>query len=289
MIQVDRIECNINDIPSGYVALFFGFPKTHKTTETSKWSEKGQEGVLVIDTELGSDYVNGINRIVCTSLNPPTRQKVDKDGNIVRNKYGLPQDELIPPIERGFTYITGVKKGEPMPVYSFGEILAYITENAASFQYDTIVIDTIDEINDWIEQETCQKLNIEAMGKGDFGSDWATAKNRIKFILANLIKLLKKYNKNLILISHAKSSVVVKDVKQLSADVPKGVAKAIMGMCELIGHVTITKGDAKISFNPYDEVTMGSRIKALNNKTIDFNYIAFKNTIKLYQEENKID
>ena len=285
MIQIDKLECSHNDIPSGYVALFFGFPKTHKTTEASKWSEKGQEGVLVIDTELGSDYVDGINRVVCTSLQPPLRPKLDKDGNPMLNKFGLPQEELIPPMDRGFTYITGAKKGTPMPVYSFGEILAYITDNVATFQYDTIVIDTIDELNDWIEQETCKKLNIESMGQGDFGSDWAISKNRIKLILTNLIKLLKKYNKNLILISHAKSSVVVKDVKQLRADLPKGVAKAIMGMCELIGHVTITKGDAKISFNPYEEVTMGSRIKALNNKTIDFNYIAFKNTITIFKEE----
>lgn len=286
MIKVHTITYSVQDMPVGYVALFYGYPKTHKTTETSKWSDKGSEGVLLIDTELGSDYVQGCNRVICTSINPPTRRAM-KNGEPVNNHAGLPTYEIVPVLERGYTFNTGANKGKPMEAYSLAEILTEIYKNVndeKAFPYQTIVIDTIDEINDWIEQETCEKLGIKAMGTGEYGSDWATAKNRIKTILADLIRVLKKANKNLILISHAKSSTVTKNVKQLGADLPKGVSKAIMGMCELIGYISIGEHkEATISFAPYDEVQMGSRIEALSNATIPFNYEAFKKHIENYK------
>ena len=50
MLQVNTIKTDWSDtLPGGITWYFIGQPKTGKTTQASNWSDKGSEGVLVID------------------------------------------------------------------------------------------------------------------------------------------------------------------------------------------------------------------------------------------------
>lgn len=60
-------------MPGGLTYLIIGQPKTGKTTACASWSPKGSEGVIIIDTDLGSDFVNNANTVTVTSLNAPIR------------------------------------------------------------------------------------------------------------------------------------------------------------------------------------------------------------------------
>lgn len=282
-ILTNKVDWNI--IPDSLTMLFFGPPKTHKTTEACNWSSKGVTGTLLIDTELGGDFVDGANRIVCTSLNPPMRP-VMKEGKQMLNAKGLPAFEMIPPEERGYVFTTGENKGKPMPVYSLAEVISGVTTmiNDKEFPYETIIFDTIDQINDWVEADVCEELKIPAMGGADFGVDWAMSRNKTSRIFESLKMTLKKNAINLILISHSKTASIVNKKVQLGPDLPKGLSKKLMGMLELIGYTSIDEKTKKamITFDGFDEIQMGSRLRPLAGQTILFNYETFTKTIQSY-------
>jgi len=286
MIKITKNVVKNNELPQGLMIMIYGHPKTRKTSQASEWSDRGKEGTLLIDTEFGSESVNEVNVVHVTSINPPEREAIS-NGKPVLDRTGLPIKEFVPPEERGYFYTTGENKGQPMPVYSFAEVIGWIQTSVANneLSFDTIIIDTIDEINDWVEEDTCDQLGISAMGQGEFGSDWAMSRNRTASAIQSLKHLLKQAGKNLILISHAKNSSIVKNKVHIGADLPKGLAKKLMGMCDVIGYVYVTdKGESMISFSPYEEAQMGSRIKALHGKTLTFSYAEIKSMIEKYKE-----
>ena len=139
MIKPQKISTNWSEVPHGVTYYFIGQPKTGKTTTASRWSEKGTEGVLLIDTDLGSDYVEGANVVTATSLNIPYRE-LKLDGKSVI-KDGKTQMEIIPPEERGYYYRSGENRGKPMPVYSMVEIYQWLKQNFhKQSEFNTIVI-----------------------------------------------------------------------------------------------------------------------------------------------------
>jgi hypothetical protein len=287
MMKIIKNIIDWNIVPRGLLYMFFGPPKTHKTTEASRWSEKGTDGVLLADCEQGGDFVQGANRVVITSLNPPERPKM-KDGKQLIDKMGMPIFEIIPPEERGYVYSTGKHIGQPMPVYSIAEFVMNVKAmlEKGEFPYDAIVLDTIDEINDWAEKEVCKQLNIKAMGEGEWGNDWAMARDKVFNIVSMLKMLLRKYNKDLILISHSKTTVIVKNKAQLGPDLPRGLSKKLMGLAELIGYTSKKEktGQAFMSFKGFDEIQMGARLKPLADQEIPFDYQSFVKTITSYTE-----
>ena len=59
MLKINKVQTDWKgELPSGLTWYFVGQPKTGKTTNASKWSPGGQEKVLLIDTDLGSDFVH---------------------------------------------------------------------------------------------------------------------------------------------------------------------------------------------------------------------------------------
>ena len=157
-IQTRTVSTNWSDTIGGLTWYFIGQPKTGKTTAAANWSSKGAEGVLVIDTDLGADFVDGANVVTVTSLNPPFEGEGD-------------DRKVVPPLERGFYHRVGPDKGKPMEVYSLFEVYTWIKNSWTELGYETIVIDTIDTINEWIQEAVCEEMNISAMGEGDWGSD----------------------------------------------------------------------------------------------------------------------
>lgn len=283
-----NISNNWKVMPGGLTWYLIGQPKTGKTTASSSWSEQGNKGVLLIDTDLGVDFVEGANTVTVNSLNPPERKK-EKNGATIYNDAKQPVFEIVPPLERGFYHRIGDNKGTPMEVYSLQEIYMWLNENWDTLPYDTIVIDTIDEVNEWIQDAVVKELGITAMGEGQWGADWGKARKRNVDIVKRFQNLLKSKGGNLVLISHSKSTQVQDNKVQLSPDLPRGLAYALTAKADVIGYCTADKdsGGYYVSFKAYDERTVGSRLKPLAQKTLALNYKTIKEEILNYEEEMK--
>jgi hypothetical protein len=285
-IQIRKVSTDWEKIPTGLTWYFIGQPKTGKTTQASRWSDKGADGVLLIDTDLGSDFVNKANTVTITSLNTPTRPKM-LDGKQLTEK-GVPVTEIIPNNDRGYYQRTGDNVGDPMEVYSMVEVYLWLKENLKKLPYDTIAIDTVDHINRWIEQEVCDERDQTAMGEGSsWGADWAQARKKNLDIVKKFQTLCKSLGRNLVLISHAKSTVITDGKSQLGPDLPKGLAYALTASADVIGYAMANKEDGKfyVSFQAYDERTVGSRLKPLAQKVLEFDYNSVITEILKYKEE----
>jgi len=273
-------------MPSGVTYFLIGQPKTGKTTASSTWSEKGAEGVLMIDTDLGSDFADGANVVTVTELNPPMRN-VMVDGKQVVAK-GKPQTEITPYEERGYKFRTGKDIGKPMPVYSLIEVYQWLVKEWDNLPYDTIVIDTIGQVNEWVETIVLGELGITAMGEGSWGADWGKARRKNLDIIQRFQSLTKKMGANLILISHSKTTNVVDGKAQVGPELPRGLGYSLAAKADVIGYCTADKDGGKyfISFEAYDERVVGSRLKPLAQKRLPFNYESIKKEIINYKEEN---
>ena len=281
MIKTQKVQVDWSKMPKGITWYFIGAPKTRKTTAASEWSERGADGVLIIDTDLGTDFVENANRISVTSLNPPTRVKM-LNGLPALDKDGKQIVEVVPPLERGFYHRTGALAGTPMEVYSLAEVVYDLLENFREYNVDTVVIDTIDMVNEWIEYE----ISPDGMGTKGYGTDWSQARTKNMDIMLKLQQLIKKEGADLILISHSKKTTEVDGKVQLMPDLPSGLAGKMCAKADVIGYTTIDKktGDAYMSFVGYDERSVGSRLRPLSGKNIKFSYNAVRETIIGYKE-----
>lgn len=286
MLQINKVATDWKDeLPGGVTWYFIGQPKSGKTTQASKWSKGGSESCLVIDTDLGADFVDKANVVTCCSLNPPVRVK-EKDGvKVVKN--GQEVIEIVPPEDRGFYYRAGSNKGKPMAAYSLAEIIQDLMKNWHEYPYDTVVLDTIDQINIWIEDVVKVDLGIQNMGDGSWGADWAAAKKKNADIVKKLQDFMKKVGGNLVLCSHSKNTVVTDDKVQLAPNLPSGLGRILCARADVIGYTTINKEDGSycISFEGYDERMVGSRLKPLAQKVLPFDYNAILKEINSYKEE----
>jgi len=275
-IKVQKVKVDYNEMPQGVTYYFIGQPKTGKSTQASKWSEKGQDGVLVLDTDLGADFVDGANVVPIVFLNDPLENIKTKDGDAWK---------VIPPLERGYVYRNGPNKGEPMPVYSLSEVKAWLVKDFHKLPYDTIVIDTIDQVNEWVEDLVKEKLKINEMGMGDFGADWAKARRLNVTIAKEIQQLVKKNGANLIIVSHSKKSMTQDGKVQLGPSLPAGLGRALTAKADIIGFTEIKKGNNEytINFKAYDERSNGSRFKPLAQKILPFNYESIKKEILEYK------
>lgn len=273
-IQTRTVSTNWSDTIGGLTWYFIGQPKTGKTTAAANWSSKGAKGVLVIDTDLGADFVDGANVVTVTSLNPPFEGEGD-------------DRKVVPPLERGFYHRVGPDKGKPMEVYSLFEVYTWIKNSWTELGYETIVIDTIDTINEWIQEAVCEEMNISTMGEGDWGSDWGKARKKNVDIVKRLQLLMKQHSSNLILTSHSKQSQMNDGKVQLSPELPRGLGYALCARADVIGYSTVVKDKPvpMVSFQAYDERTVGSRLKPLNGLVLPFTYTDVTKAITEYKED----
>jgi len=273
-IQTRTVTTNWKEIPGGLTWYFIGQPKTGKTTASANWSSEGASKVLVLDTDLGADFVDGANVVTIASLNPPYEGEGD-------------DRKVIPNLERGFYHRSGPDKGKPMEVYSLAEVFLWLKENWEKLPYETLVIDTVDTVNQWIEQAVCDELNITAMGQGDWGADWSKAKRKNVDLVKRLQLLMKQHGGTLVLTSHSKQSQMNDGKVQLSPELPRGLGYALCAKADVIGYSTVVKDELipKVSFQAYDERTVGSRLKPLNGKILPFTYNDVIKAITEYKEE----
>ena len=209
-----------------------------------------------------------------------------KDGvKIVKD--GKEQIELIPTNERGFYHRSGPEKGKPMDVYSLAEIISDLKKNWDQYPYDTIVIDTLDQVNQWIEEAVCGEMGIKDVSEGEWGQGWASARKKNVDVVKRLQDFLKKVGGNLVLTSHSKQTAMQDNKVQLSPNLPSGLGRAVCAKADVIGYTTIDKttGEHAISFEGYDERMVGSRLKPLAHKLLPFDYNKITEEIKSYKEE----
>lgn len=272
-------------MPSGLTYLFIGQPKTGKTTACSKWSELGSDGVILLDTDLGSDFVDGVNAVTVSSLNAPTRAVEHEGKQVVKN--GKPQFEVIPPLERGFVKRSGKDKGTPIESYSLIEVYNWLNTEWDKLPYDTIAIDTIGQVNEWVEDTVIKELGITAMGEGQWGADWGKARRKNVDIIKRFQALIKKKGGNLILVSHSKTTAVTDGKAQLGPELPRGLGYSLAAKADVIGYVTAQKEDGQyyVSFEAYDERVVGSRLAPLAQKVLPFDYKAVSDEILNYKRE----
>ena len=288
MLEVRKITTDWeNGLPSGLTYFFIGQPKTGKTTACASWSEKGAEGVLILDTDLGAEFVNDANVVTIASLNAPSRP-VMKDNKQV-TKGGKPEYEVVPPTERGFVYRSGQDKGKPMPVYSLIEAYQWLDKEWDKLPYDTVVIDTLGQVNEWVEDIVLQELGITAMGEGQWGADWGKARRKNVDIIKRFQNLIKQKGGNLVLVSHSKTTTVTDGKAQLSPELPRGLGYSLAAKADVIGYSTAQKDDGKyyVSFEAYDERVVGSRLKPLSQKVLPFDYKSIVAEIKSYKEKSE--
>ena len=275
-----------SQLPDGITWFFIGQPKTWKTSAASKWSDKGTDGTLIIDADLGADFVPDANSVTVTCLNPPTRVK-KVDGKVVV-KDGQKIMELVPPEARGYVHRTGPDKGKPMKVYSLAEVYAFLRDKWEKLPYDTLVVDTVDEINKWIEETVLKELNIAEMGDGqNYGKDWRLARSKNLDIILRLQRLMKRTGSTLVLLSHAKQTAITDGKAQLMPALPSGLGYALTAKADVIGYSSINKesGKSHISFEGYDERAVGSRLRPLAQKEMLFDYETVKQEILSYNEK----
>jgi len=268
-----HINVNVTEeqktFPKSITILVTGMPKSGKTTNAIKWND-GK--MLVLDCENGTKFIKGANNIQIRYFYPPTRNKVSKGKQII-DSGGKLQTEVIPPNERGYFDTNAVKTGQSLPVYALTEAYEWLQESMATLPYEGYIIDTLDDANNLIEELVKQELNISSMGEAGFGADYGKAKTKMMAMIMNFIRLCEAHNKTLILIAHSKISSDMNGIKQQTTVLPSGMSSAICSKADLIGFTQVNKqGEFIIKFKSSEEKQFGSRIKALSQKELPFDY-----------------
>ena len=100
---------------------------------------------------------------------------------------------------------------------------------------------------------------------------------------------MKQHGSNLILTSHSKQSQMNDGKVQLSPELPRGLGYALCARADVIGYSTVVKDEIipNVSFQAYDERTVGSRLKPLNGKILPFTYDDITKAITEYKDEGE--
>lgn len=162
-------------------------------------------------------------------------------------------------------------------VNSYEELRGYYKLLEKDTRFDTLVIDSLDRVAMWIEQEICKELNIGSImesKKGErIGSQWALYADRVLAFMASWQLL----NKQMVFLAHSKKAEladggVVINPKTIS--LYGQTANRVMAIVDNIGYLYAqenAEGEIKryLSFRPGVYVEAGSRHPALTDKIIE--------------------
>lgn len=154
----------------------------------------------------------------------------------------------------------------------------------------TIVVDTIDVLSDWLELEIAQKYGLQKMNDSKQGVNgyekWGDYRDKVE----TLVDYFKACGKLIVLIAHCKEPKVLEDqvVTPAGINMPGKAGNYIAAQADLIGYVykkpvgSTTHFYVTFSGGPLG--VWGSRIKELNNKTLQFTesdpFACFKEVFK---------
>ena len=158
--------------------------------------------------------------------------------------------------------------------------------------YDTVIIDTIDIVYEWIEKATIDMLNRSfktsygSIGEFPHGTGWSMARmNTKKFIFNDLFNIT-RMDKNVVIIAHEKAITITRNGKEETAyklSLPGQTSSTVASLASVVGRVysksIAGKLEPRISFSPGQD-DGGSRIKALAAKDIPLDFNVLKNVIE---------
>lgn len=179
---------------------------------------------------------------------------------------------------------------KPRSLDDLGEI-AHLLETSEGARFKSVIIDTLDDIHDWVEEDTMAflskklKMNLSAVGEAPNGLDWAESRKTTLGIVHKFRQIGRATNKNIIFIAHSQAVMGEKgtnEKKAMTIDFPGKLGRRIPAQVDVIGYcyAELAKVGVKteirryISFQPYVELEAGCRFKELNGKIIPMSYKA---------------
>lgn len=180
----------------------------------------------------------------------------------------------------------------------FKELMA-----GAVSQYKAIAIDTLDDVNVWMEAEALQRMrgkhskNYTDLTEIPHGAGWGESRK----LMVQLIESFKRLPVTKILVAHAKSLIdEVSLEKTRMVDLPGRLANIVPGIVDSIGISYRTpEGEFMLSFEGYESMSAtvldkdknvtrqgklvqhaGSRFKGLNGKQVEASYEAIVAAVK---------
>lgn len=152
-------------------------------------------------------------------------------------------------------------------------LIVQLAKEKEAVPYQTIVVDSLTTLEQWIEEEVSQELNCE-FGTAGYGADYGSARTKIM----RIINGFKKCNKRIILVGHTNISAEPgTDIKTLS--LTGKVKNLVTAAADAVGFMGWKNEERIISFASTQKDESGSRYPQLIGKDIPATYQAFAETI----------
>ena len=306
-----------NVMPKGGIWCFIGLPKRGKTHNSARFNPSSDRSkTLYIDLEntiLRFPQHSGTKVLPTAYYLPPKRDKLDAAGKKILNSKNVPEQEIVPLTQRGYCI-----NGEDKPLFSIREVVTILkaaSANGELKEYESIVIDTVDVLQDLIEAHVINEYNKEmksvqgrlARGLGEIGergTGWDNAKKLLLEILNDIYQIAQRHQLELIFLIHSKTTTQLPDGKsQRDPAIRPSTSLTLFGMVDIIGYVdrvsthksdgdddyTVANGlQYTVNFKTYsEELTGGSRFEHLVNKIVPFSYKEIKKEYEQSIKTNK--
>jgi len=151
--------------------------------------------------------------------------------------------------------------------------------------FSNITIDTIDEVYHWAESSAIKTLNAKmrtshtAVEEFGYGVGYAVARAIMLNVIGKL-HVFKSVGKTVLLISHQKQSINDTDSeKSRTVELPGKLSRMLAASVDAIALVYVRKDKRGklhrwMSFQPYEQVDAGCRLRELAGKDIPFTFDA---------------
>lgn len=198
-------------------------------------------------------------------------------------------------LEAGYKYI----ESDIIVPESYANFLKEIKDPKTLKPYNTIVIDTIDIIYEFIEKNSIKELNRKSKTSYDsiaefaHGTGWAIARLSLKKFIFNEIFRLTRMDKNVVVIAHEKAITIQRNNKEETAyklALPGQTSTMVSSLADIVGRVYTRKiagkFEPRLSFVPgLDDG--GSRLKVLAGKDMSLNFETLKTVIESNKPKSK--
>ncbi len=234
------------------ISVFYGPPKIGKTTKLAEL-----ESCLILDGEKGADTVESM-RVPVNSTTGPT----------IHNPDG----------STAFTSVDAVIAG----IEAIGMAEFEKTQKMPKPPYKYLAVDTIDKLEEFCEVSATAKYKASTIGKNFTGKSVLELPDgggyyHLRNEVVEYIDRLAMVCEHLILISHVRDkkldkggvAVEVKDIALAGK-----LAKIVCAKADVIGFVYRTPGnkDLMVSFETYEDSTMGARFPRLAGQKMPFDW-----------------
>ena len=149
------------------------------------------------------------------------------------------------------------------------------------FNFDTIVIDTVDNLVDLCQDHVCKEMGIKHPEEAGYGKGWSNVRKEFEIGINNLLGL----GIGLILISHSKDIEVetrYQTITKTTMTVSGKIGDFIAGAVDIIGYIGFDEEEQSkrtVTFRGHEALLAGDRTNMLPEVT-DFNYKNIKGFFK---------